>query len=86
MWLYTRLTEEQDRLLRDETCPFADALEEATRGEGVLTVALDGRIASWAPVADAAGPLAEVVDVLSDRALTVLEEESRAIAGLRPTA
>lgn len=86
MWLYTRLTEEQDRLLGDEGHPFEDALNEVTRGEGVLAVALDGRIVAWEPVADAAGPLAEMIDLLSDRALTVLQEESRAVEGLRATA
>ena len=86
IWLYTRLTEEQRRLLSDETRPFTDALEEATRGEGVLAVALDGRIVAWEPVPDVAGPLAEIIDVLSERALQVLQEESRAVEGLRATA
>jgi hypothetical protein len=86
MWLYTRLTEEQDRLLGDEARPFADALEEATSGQGVLAVALDGRIVAWEPVPDVAEPLAEIIDLLSDRALAVLEEESRAVEGLRATA
>jgi hypothetical protein len=86
MWLYTRLTEEQDRLLGDEAHPFDDALEEATRGEGVVAVALDGRIVAWEPVPDAGGPLAEIVDLITDRALTVLQEESRAVEGLRATA
>jgi hypothetical protein len=86
MWLYTRLTEEQDRLLADQARPFDDALGEATRGEGGLAVALDGRIVAWAPVPDAAGPMAEIVDVLSDRALQILQEESRAVEGLRAAA
>jgi len=86
LWLYTRLTEKQDRLLGEEAHPFDDALEEATRGEGVLAVALDGRIVAWEPVPDVAGPLAGIVDLLTDRALTVLREESRAVEGLRATA
>jgi hypothetical protein len=86
LWLYTLLTEEQDRLLGEEAHPFDDALEEATRGEGVLAVALDGRIVAWEPVPDVAGPLAGIVDLLTDRALTVLQEESRAVEGLRATA
>lgn len=86
MWLYTRLTEEQGRPLGDEARPFEEALEEATCGEGVLAVALDGRIVAWEPVSDVGEPLAEVIDVLSDRALQVLQEESRAVEGLRATA
>lgn len=86
MWLYTRLTEEQDRVLADEARPFEDALEEATRGEGVLAVALDGRIVAWEPIPDVGEALAEIIDVLSDRALRVLQEESRAVEGLRATA
>jgi hypothetical protein len=86
LWLYTRLTEEQDRLLGDESQRFTDAQEEATRGEGVLAVALDGRIVAWEPVPDVGEPLAEIVDLLSDRALQVLQEESRAVEGLRATA
>ncbi len=86
MWLYTRLTEEQEQLLADESRTFAEALEEATSGKGVLAVALDGRIVAWEPVVDAAGPLAETVDLLSDRALVILQQESRAVEGLRATA
>lgn len=86
LWLYTRLTEERSRLLSDETRPFAEALDEATRGDGVLAVALDGRIVAWEPIAEAAGPFADIIDLLSDRALAVLEEESRAVEGLRTTA
>src|SRR5271167_657990 len=86
MWLYTRLTEEHDRLIRDEARSFTDALEEATRGEGVLAVALDGRIVAREPVPDVGEPLAEIIYVLSDRALRVLQEESRAVEGLRATA
>ncbi len=86
MWLYARLTEEQDRLLGEEARPFEDALEEATRGEGVLAVALDGRIVAWEPVPDVGEPLAEIIDLLSDRALQVLQEEARAVEGLRATA
>jgi hypothetical protein len=86
MWLYTRLTEGQDRLLADESRPFVDALDDATRGEGVLAVALDGRIVAWEPVPDVDEPMAEIIDLLSDRALQVLQEESRAVEVLRATA
>ena len=64
--------EEQERLLGDEARPLEEGLEEVTRGEQVLAVALDGRIVAWEAVVEAAGPLAEIVDLLSDRALTVL--------------
>lgn len=86
LWLYTRLTEEQDCQLADESRQFTEALDDATRGEGVLAVALDGRIVAWEPVADVDEPMAEIIDLLSDRALTVLQEESRAVKGLRATA
>lgn len=86
MWLYNRLDEDQERLLSDEDRPLSEALEQATGGEGVLAVALDGRIVAWEPVPDAAGPLGEIIDLLSDRALTVLQEESRAVELLRATA
>lgn len=86
LWLYTRLTEERDRLLTDESRPFTEALDEATRGDGILAVALDGRIVAWEPVPDVDDPLAEIIDLLSDRALAVLQEESRAVEGLRATA
>lgn len=86
MWLYTRLDDEHERLLADEDRQLAAALEEDTSGEGVLAVALDGRIVAWEPVPDAAAPLAVVIDLLSDRALTVLQEESRAVEVLRATA
>lgn len=86
MWLYTRLDDEQERLLADEDRPLSEALVSANNGEGVLAVALDGRIVAWEPVPDASGPLAEIIDVLSDRALAVLQEESRAVEGLRATA
>lgn len=86
LWLYTRLTEERGRLLSDEACPFIEALDEATRGGGVLAVALDGRIVAWEPVQDVDEPMAEVIDLLSDRALAILQEESRAVEGLRATA
>lgn len=86
MWLYTRLDDDQERLLADEDRPLSEALEQATIGEGVLAVALDGRVVAWEPVPDAAARLAEIIDVLSDRALTVLQEESRAVEVLRETA
>lgn len=86
MWLYTRLTEEQYRLLGEEARPFEDALEEATRGEGVLALALDGRIVARERVSDVGEPLAEIINLLGDRALQVLQEESRAVEGLRATA
>ena len=86
LWLYTRLTNDLDRLLSDETRPFTDALDDATRGEGVLAVALDGRIVAWEPVQDVDEPLTEIIDVLSNRALQVLREESRAVESLRVTA
>ena len=86
LWLYTRLTEERGRLLSDESCPFTEALDEATRGDGVLAVALDGRIVAWEPVPDVDEPLAEIIDLLSDRTLSILQEESRAVEGLRATA
>lgn len=57
MWLYTVLDEDQERLLADQGRPFSDALVHATTGEGVLAVALDGRIVAWEPVPDAAGLL-----------------------------
>jgi hypothetical protein len=86
IWLYTLLTERQDRLLQDEARPFAEALDDATRGEGVLAVALDGRIVAWEPVPDVDEPLAEIIDLLSDRTLNILKEETRAVEGLRATA
>jgi hypothetical protein len=86
LWLYTRLTAEQTRLLVDETRLFTHALDEATRGDGVLAVALDGRIVVWETVADVDEPLGGVIDLLSDRALEVLQEESRAVEELRATA
>lgn len=86
LWLYTRLPEEQERLLGDETRPFTEALDEATSGEGVLAVALDGRIVAWEPIPDVDEPLSEIIDLLSDRALSILQEESRAVEGLRATA
>lgn len=86
MWLYTRLDEEQERLLGDEAHPFEDALEETTCGEGVLAVALDGRIVAWEPVPDVDEPMAEIIDLLRNRALQVLQEESRAVEGLRAIA
>lgn len=85
MWLYTSLDEDQERLFGDEDGPFSEALEQATSGEGVLAVALDGRIVAWETVPNAARPLAEIVDLLSDRALAVLQEESRAVEALRAT-
>ena len=86
LWLYSRLSDEQYGLLSDEARPFTEALDEVTRGEGVLAVALDGRIVAWEPVVDVDEPLAEVIDLLSDRALSILQEESRAVEGLRATA
>ena len=86
LWLYTRLTEGQGQLLSDESRQFTEALDEATRGVGILAVALDGRIVAWEPVPDVNEPLAEIIDLLSDRTLSILEEESRAVEGLRATA
>jgi hypothetical protein len=86
LWLYTRLSEEQDRVLGNESRPFDEALDDATRGEGVLAVALDGRIVAWEPVPDVDEPFGGIINVLSDRALQVLQEESRAVEGLRATA
>ena len=86
LWLYTHLTEEQSQLLSDESRPFTEALDEATRGDGVLAVALDGRIVAWELVPDVDEPLGEIIDLLSDRALSILQEESRAVEGLRATA
>ena len=85
LWLYTRLPDQQYGLLSDEARPFTEALDDVARGEGVLAVALDGRIVAWESVADVDEPLVEVIDVLSDRALQVLQEESRAVEGLRAT-
>lgn len=86
LWLYTRLSEEQDRLLRDESRPITYIVEEVTRGEGLLALALDGRIVAWEPVPEVGGALADVIDVLADRTLQVLREESRAVERLRATA
>lgn len=86
LWLYSGLSEEQGRLLGDESRPFDDVLDHATQGEGVLAVALDGRIVAWEHVPDVDEPLGAIIDVLSDRALEVLQEESRAVEGLRATA
>jgi hypothetical protein len=86
LWLYTRLTEQQHGILSDDARPFAEALDDSTQGEGVLAVALDGRIVAWEPVPNVDEPLAEIIDLLSDRALQVLQEESRAVEGLRATA
>ena len=85
MWLYTRLSEDQERLLGDEGQPFEDALAEVTLGEGVLAVALDGRIVAWEPVTDVGELFAETIDLLSGRTLEVLREESRPVEGLRAT-
>lgn len=85
LWLYTRLGEEQDRL-RDQSRPITDTVDEIARGEGLLAVALDGRIVAWEPVPEVRLGLAEVIDLLSDRALGILQEESRAVEALRTTA
>ena len=86
LWLYTRLTEEQVRLLRDKTRPITDTVEEVTRDDGVLAVVLDGRIVAWEPVPEVGVALGDVIDVLADRALQVLREESRAVEALRAMA
>lgn len=86
LWLYTRLSDEQFRLLSDDTRPFTEVLGDVTRGGGALALALDGRIVAWEPVPDVDEPMAEVTDLLSERALRVLREESRAVEGLRATA
>ena len=86
LWLYTRLSAEQVRLLRDESRPIADTVEEVTHGEGALAVALDGRIVAWEPVPEVGVAFAEVIDLLIDRALQILWEERRAVEGLRAMA
>jgi hypothetical protein len=83
LWLYTRLTEGKDRRLGDESRPLTIAVRDATGGEGVFAVALDGRKVAWEPVPDVSGSLSEVIDLVTHRALGILQEESRALQQLR---